>query len=515
MRKSEELYLVINLGLKSIRAIVFNKAGEVIFSQYSPIVTILNGEFVEQEASQWWRKAEELLTVIAGNKSIIPHIKGITVTSSSSCLVPIDHDNREIYNAIMVSDKRSEAEAKSIKQLRSFQVLSKNLGMEISAYHMLPKILWLKRHKPEEYLKTKYFLSPNDYLNYKLTGKVITDTFNAQKFHYDTKKGQYPLNLLKAIGIDPEKMPRVEEPGFAIGFIKPELVQKFNFNKDVKIILSTYDAICAYFGSGPHGEGVACDVSGTVTSLRTGTNKKLRKNIENIFCSFLKGHGLNIVGASNNLGGGLIEWGKQAFYSKENNRYLLMEKEAAESGVGARGLVFLPYLLGERAPIWDPDVRGMFFGIERVHTRKDFIRSVFESTAFITNDLVREIEHHGIKIHTIRVSGGLSRINLISQIKADVTGKRVELLSEPETTSIGALSFLLLGMGVYRDLKSIVSTFSKVSVVFEPNRKNYENYQKIFHLYQKIYRSSKGLFKIRKKIVDGLYWNLNNSIENL
>jgi len=511
----DKTHLVLNLGLKSIRAIVFSKNGKMLFCRHIPVATIINRDFVEQDPEEWWRKTKSLLSELAGIKKIARTIDGITVTSSASCLVSIDEKGKNTCNAIMVFDKRAKKEAEYIKKLSAFRKLERKLKMGMSAYHMLPKILWLKKNKPSLYKKTKYFLSINDYLNYKLTGVVITDNFNACKCHFDTNRWQYPLGLLKAAGLSVSAFPEVQKPGYVIGCIKSELSKRFNLDKNIPVVLSTYDAICAFFGSTSGKNNVACDMSGTVTSVRISVRKKTNTNFENLFNYSLKSHEKNIVGASTNLGGGLIEWAKQTFYAGENNPYELMEKEASESLLGARGLIFMPYLLGERAPLWDDNVRGIFFGIERFHTRRDFIRAIFESAAFITNDLIREMKKNKIKVKKIRLSGGLSRIGLISQIKADVTGKKVELLNETETTSIGAVFFLLLGKKVYSDLKSMVPKFIKVRKVFKPDNARHKNYKKFFNFYKKLYLSTRKLFKIREKMIKDIYRHMPYTIENL
>lgn len=149
-----------------------------------------------------------------------------------------------------------------------------------------------------------------------------------------------------------------------------------------------------------------------------------------------------------------------------------MEKEASESELGARGLLFLPYLLGERTPVWDDSARGVFFGLERMHTRKDMTRAVFESTGFIDLSIIDAINEAGIDVNSVRLSGGLARINLVSQIKADILGKDVLVLSEFETTSSGAAMIVLAGQNVYPDLKSVADKFAVIRMIIKPNKEN-------------------------------------------
>ena len=225
--------------------------------------------------------------------------------------------------------------------------------------------------------------------------------------------------------------------------------------------------------------------------------------------------GANIVGGSNNLGGGLIEWVKQCYYLKDEYPYEIMEKEAAESDIGARGLLFLPYLLGERTPIWNDDARGVFFGLERMHTRKDMTRAVFESKGFIDLSIIEAIKESGVEVSSVRLSGGLARINLISQIKADILGKDVLILSEFETTASGAAMIALTGQGVYPDIKSAAEKFAIIGMIIKPNMVNNKKYMYMYELYKETYKTLEPLFKKRNELISNLKNEKEIQIENL
>lgn len=224
---------------------------------------------------------------------------------------------------------------------------------------------------------------------------------------------------------------------------------------------------------------------------------------------------MQIVGGSNNLGGGLIEWVKQCYYQKESYPYEVMEKDAGEARIGADGLIFLPYLLGERAPLWNPDARGVFFGLERMHTRKEMTRAVFESTGFIDLDMIRAIEATGMEVRRIRLSGGLARIHLVSEIKADVTGRDIEVLSEFETTSTGAAMLALTGVGVFSNLRAAADAFATVRMVIHPDAVRHRKYLRLFQLYKDTYHSLEGMFRERMDIVRHLNRKHEVRIENL
>lgn len=506
--------MVINMGLKSIRCIIFNEDGMKLYNEAIPIKTAISAEKVEQDPKEWWQSAEKLIGRAACECKEIC-IDYITVTASASCLVCVDKSGTPLMRALMVSDKRAEEESQYISQLDEFKKVHKETLLDITASLMLPRILWLKRNMPEIYHETDKFLSPNDFMLYKLSGSYVTDYFNAIKFHYNPDKECYPEKLLNILGVSEQRLPVVMNPGDTVGRIDSVLAEKLGISKNAEIVVSSYDAICSFIGSGAAEDGEASDVSGTVTVLRALSRDRNLHNNPLIYNLPLHKENANIIGGSNNLGGGLIEWVKQCYYQNEIYPYEVMEKEAGESVLGAKGLIFLPYLLGERAPIWDDNARGVFFGIERMHTRKDMTRAVFESTGFIDMDMIAAIEQTGIKIKSVRLSGGLARVNLISQIKADILGRDVLVLSEFETTSTGAAMMVMMGKGYFKDLREAADKFVAVRMIIKPNMSNHQKYMYMYELYKDTYSTVKGLYKRRKQLIKKMVDDREVRIENL
>lgn len=506
--------MVINMGLKSIRCIIFDETGAKLSSAAIAINTAINQERVEQEPAEWWEKAKQIIGKALTDCNHI-QIDYITVTTSASCLVCVDKEGKSLCRAFMISDKRAEAECKDIETLKAYKDVLVRTGIPMSSSLMLPRILWVKRHLPHVFEKTAHFLAPNDYMIFQFCGIYATDYFNAMKYHYDTETRSYPQELAKALGICIDTFPKVEYPGTSIASIRSELAESLGISKTAQVVVSSYDAICSFVGSGASEDGEASDVSGTVTVFRTLSRKKKLKENSLIYNLPFYQEDASIVGGSNNLGGGLIEWVKQCYYQKEIYPYEVMEMEARESLPGAKGLIFLPYLLGERAPIWDDNARGVFFGIERMHTRKDMTRAVFESTGFIDMDMISAIEKTGAEINSVRLSGGLARINLVSQIKADILGRDVLVLSEFETTSSGAAMLVLVGAGVFRNIKEAADRFVSVRMIIKPDMKNHEKYVELYELYKETYETVKNLYIRRKKIVDRLGNDREVQIENL
>lgn len=509
--------LVLNMGMKSIRSIIFSPEGEKLASASCPLTTSLGEDLVEQDPVEWWEKARTVVreSLIDVGKE---QVEAITVTTSSACLVCVDAAGEALGTCIMVSDKRARHESDWIAALPEFAAVRERTGLGMDSYLMLPKILWIKNHQPERFAQTYKFLSPNDFLLGKMTGKFVTDIFNAQKYHYDMKMssgGGYPSALLRQMGLSTERLPQVVSPGTVIGTLLPATADDLGLCPATKVVATTYDAICSFFGSGVSEEGDASDVSGTVTVFRALSHKRQLQPNAQIFITPYPQGDLQIVGGSNNLGGGLIEWVKQCYYQNEPYPYEVMEKDAGEARPGAGGVIFLPYLLGERAPIWNPEARGVFFGLERMHTRREMTRAVFESTGFIDQDMIQAIEATGMRIRKIRFSGGLARLNLIAQIKADITGRDIEVLSDFETTATGAAMLAYIGLGRFQNLAEAAKYFAAIRMIIKPDRRNHERYRELYRLYHDVYEKSRDLFRERMDIVQRIYPHHEVRIENL
>jgi xylulokinase len=507
------MILVLNLGLKSIRSIIFDENFEILSSSAKPLTTYMDNLAVEQCADEWWQKALSVIDDSINKLSQTITIKTFTVTASSCCMVPVNRNGEPLSRVMMVSDKRAFRESEEIEAI-SLSINSQNPNGESSSNSslMLPKIKWLLKNRPETFHAAHYYLSPNDYFIYRLSGHAVTDILNAEKCGYDKFKNEYDADLINEIGLPMSRLPKVLEPGTEVGKIvnydvPPAL-------RGASIALSTYDAICAFVGAGPNKIGDACDVSGTVTSLRVLAEKDIPNLKTNgVFVQNEPCLDIAICGASNNLGGGLIEWHKQVFYKGANDPYGLMEAEAASRSETADCPLFLPYLMGERAPLWNDNARGVFFGLSRHHQREHLTKAVFEGAAFSLKLLSDEVKKNAT-IDSVSVSGGLARLNYVNQVKADVLNREVKVLSEFETTAIGAYVFAMIASGVQLSLSDVASHTS-VRQVIHPNEINHKIYLERFDAFKSVYKNLLPNFEDLAKISVRGAMRSKETVENL
>lgn len=499
---------VINLGLRSVRIIVFDETAQKLWHGWYPVKTTMTNDWVEQDPNIWWNLTKKLIREAL---EAVPKLKTsqlyFSVTSSACCLVPLGEHGNVLRNAIMVSDKRAVVEAAELREKYSeeFEICENFLPV---ASYMMPKVIWMKRHEQDIHKRVWKYLSPNDYLIYKLTGEAVTDELNAQKFYYSSEATTFFARILSDYQLNPQVFPKVGNLGSVVGSVRGELQRELGLPPTSSVVLTTYDAICAFWGAGVSQIGDCCNVIGTVSSCRVLSDRIYRSK-SNLLTQKFSLFDSYIVGGSNNLDGGLVEWAKDSFYGDSyptKHVYSIMEEEASRSVVGARGLVFIPYILGERAPFWDREVRGLFLGIEKYHTREDFMRSIYESSAFMLRDMCTEIERAGLQISNIRLSGGLAQSDLVCNLRAQVTGKPVYVLTEKESTALGSCIISLFALGLIRGVTDIYDLV-RIEKRYTPQVRVHKEYSKLFDLFKKVYEGSRSINLLRRQVYRDLYAN--------
>ena len=514
------MILVLNLGLKSIRAIVFDASGRRISIAARKVNSRLVGDWVEQDATEWQRLMHEVVREVIDMPKLKGAIEYITVSCSASCLVSVDANMKPTYRVIMVSDRRAIAEGKRISEDAEFQKLAKRFGYSSSQYSQMARMLWIKENEPEAYRRTKKFLAPNDFIIALLTGgETVTDMLNAEKAYWDVESFCYPEKLYARFGLCTSMLPRCVQIGSEIGLVCEDLATDLGLAMRPKIVVSTYDAICSVFGTGVASQGQVCDVSGTVTSVRMYSNKPFIDSKARVMSQYFPPSNGYLIGGSNNLGGGLIEWAKGCFYSNVPNPYELMQSESANidqaTGLVHTGIVFLPNLLGARAPTWNPDARGAFFGLERQHDRGDMMRAIFESIAFSVRDFLEIFKESGADLELITASGGLAKIMVANEIKATVTGLPYHYMDESESTALGAVIIVLCATGAFASYSDACREIVVTGHIFLPRRHDQAYYEDMYGLYREFANSVEPLFPKRRAIIDRHRSGAAEYLENL
>jgi sugar (pentulose or hexulose) kinase len=428
----------------------------------------------------------------------------------------VDDELDVLGPVVMVSDRRAGTEAAEISASPEFTALASAYGMTCNVYSQIARMKWFRDREPEVCGRTRWWLSPNDYLLAKLSGgEVVTDTLIAGKALYVPAEKRYASECFDAFGLDVAGLPRVVEPGTPLGTLDAAVAARLRINPRARLVVTTYDAICSVFGTGVCEPGMACDVSGTVTSVRMYTDTAFRDPEGRVFCQPYPPTNGYVLGGSNNLGGGLVEWVKQCFYKNEEHPYLVMEEEAARSHGSTSGLVFLPHLLGARAPTWNSEARGVFFGLERHHSRGDLVRAVFESMGYSIREFVEIFKEIGHPVELITASGGLARISLANELKANISGVPYHVMDDFESTALGAAVIALAAVEHYGSYGEACRAMVRTRKIFLPTSRNRAYYDEMFQFYQEVAAASAPLFSRRAEIIRSFQVPSVDHIENL
>ncbi|HEY6333717.1 MAG TPA: FGGY-family carbohydrate kinase [Blastocatellia bacterium] len=470
MRKPEVTYLLgVDIGTSGIKVGLFDLEGRSIHQGSAAYATESpHPGWAEQDPRAWWSACQSL---ISETTSGIPSelIQGICIVGLSPSLVCVNADGEVVRSAPIWSDNRAAEESSEI---------SERVGPG-GAFSLLPYMLWLKRHEPRNYSRTRYALDSFAYLNYKLTGRP-----NRVRAAFELPSREH----IGGLGLNPDLLPnRVYNTGALIGPVLPNIAAELGLAPGTPVIAGAVDAFAGWIGTGTVTKGTLCNTVGTSDGVAVVCDRQLLDGLGRVHSvPHITGTDW-IVGGAMSSGGMMLDWFVRNFYGPDANAYEAALSETRSVPPGACGLVALPYLAGERSPITDPNARAVFFGISSRHSRAHFTRAVMESVAFAVRDVADVIVELGAQVHEIRLAGGGARNQLWNQIKADVLGRQVLAPEVLDSSLLGAAIIAASGTGKCANLISAAKSMVKFKATFGPNPDNHEIYNRLFDLYKNLY----------------------------
>jgi xylulokinase len=475
------LLLVIDIGTSAFKSALFGFNGECSAVAAAPLSIESHDGRCEAEPGQWLRAFEECCrrmgslrgveaVVISGNgPSLVP------VTGAPACTA--EGLRLEAAAAQLWLDRRAEEEAAEV---------SAAMGDFVDAGFFLPKALGIKNREPGLYEKTRAFLSCPEYLAYALTGEART-VFPSEGFDRWFWNG----GVLKKLGLDPEKFPSFISPGDVIGTLLPAAAKFLGFSGPVPVIAEGPDFFAAILGSGAACPGDGCDRSGSSEGINVCTGKQI---IDPRLMSY--GHPVKPWW---NLSGIISTTGKaidrvMALLGITAGAYGEFFALAEQAEPGAGGLLFLPYLAGERAPIWDAHARGGFMGLGLDTGRAELARSTAEGICFAIRDVIAVMEDAGAPVRNLRVSGGPAASDFLNQLKADISGREVLSPAVQDAELLGNACTGAAALGIYGSAGEAAAALVKIRRAYHPGEKKAGLYEGLFAKYRDLYRSLKKYF---------------------
>ena len=492
-----------DLGTSGNKATLFTTEGELVTRRTSPYPTrYFHGNWAEQNPAQWWeavcQSTKELLKSCGGGGEIV----AVALSGQMMGLTPVDRGGNVLRPSILYCDQRSEKQAAHLAERMDPKVFYGITGHRISSVYAIEKLMWLKDNEPERYKKTYRTLCAKDYINYRLTGRMATDYSDASGMNvFDLKTFKWSEEIVKESGIDGEMLPEALPSTTIIGTITAEAAQATGLKEGTPVAAGGGDGSCAAVGVGSIRPTGAYNYIGSSSWFGYTTEKMF---IDDAMRTMTWAHcvpGLLHPTGSMQTAGASYRWLRNTLCryeieeakKQETDDYELLNNAAKESPVGANGVMFLPYMLGERSPHWNPNARGVFVGMNLGTTRGDMYRAVMEGITMNLTTIV-DIFRASVPIEEVRVIGGCARSALWRQMMADLYGCRIEKLKMlEEATSMGAAVIAGVGAGVFKDFE-VVERFVEVDETATPDPERRKRYQQIHPVFQECYRSLVGVY---------------------
>lgn len=499
--------LGIDIGTSGTKTVLFDRGGNPISSStaeyplYQPEIG-----WAEQDPQDWWKAVCITINQVIKDSNINPKsISGIGLSGQMHGLVMLDGDGNVLRKSIIWCDQRTAKECVEITE----KVGEKRL-IDITANPALTgftasKILWVRNNEPEIYEKCRKILLPKDYIRYMLTGEFATEVSDASGMQLlDIKNRCWSKEVLNALDIPIEYLGDVHESIVVSGKVHKKAAEVTGLKENTPVVGGAGDQAAGAIGNGIIKSGQISSTIGTSGVVFAHLDEPIidEKGRVHTFCHAVPG-AWHMMGVTQ--GAGLsLKWFRDNFCTNEIevakgmgiDPYVLMTKEAEKVPAGSRGVIYLPYLMGERTPHLNPKAKGVFFGLSAAHTKNEMLRAVIEGVSYSLLDCMEIIKDTGMNPTNVMVSGGGGKSELWRQILADMFNCKVSTNKSSEGPALGVALLAGVGTGVYKDIDEACSiAISENSVQF-PKEENSLVYKRYYEIYKKIYDDLKGTFEL-------------------
>ncbi len=450
--------------------------------------------WAEQHPDLWWQATVASIRQVLAQAGVgAADIKGVGLTGQMHGLVLLDAAGDVLRPAILWNDQRTGAECDQIRALLGKARLIQITGNDALTGFTAPKILWVKNHEPEVFARIKQILLPKDYVRFKLTGQYAADKAgSAGTILFDLRQRDWSPQVLAALGIDPAWLPPTFEGPAVTGQITPQAAEATGLQAGTPVVGGGGDQAAGAVGTGAVVEGVVSLSLGTSGVVFAATDRPIVEPEGRLhaFCHAVpaKWHLMGVMLSA----GGSLRWYRDTLAPGTGFEVLLAP--AAEIAPGSDGLLFLPYLTGERTPHPDPLARGAFVGLTVRHGRAHLTRAVLEGVAFGLRDSFELMQAAGLAdVRQVRVTGGGARSLLWRQILADVLDAELVTVNTTEGAAYGAALLAATGTGIFPDVESACAATVQATGSTAPGPST-PTYQELYPLYRELYPALRPTF---------------------
>ncbi len=484
--------LGIDIGTSACKVGIFHQNGEIVAEESYPYLLYHpKPEHVEQNPEEWWSAVISCITKIFEKEKIkAKDIAAIGVDGQSWSCILLDKQGNSLENNPIWMDRRAIKVCKEWEKTIGRDAIFKLCGNPLSPSYTTPKIKWFQENKEDVYKKCNKVLQSNSYIVYKLTGKITQELSQAYGLHcFDMQKGTWDTTMAKEMGIDLSLLPEIYKSHEVAGVINKEASEATGLLQGTPVVCGGLDAACGALGAGVIHEGEAQEQGGQAGGMSICLSEYCAHPKLILSPHVVDGYWLLQGGT---VGGGCLKWLKEQIM--DNSNFEQMNDFANTIPACSDGLIFLPYMEGERSPIWNEKAKGVFFGLDYSKTKSHLIRAVMEGVGYSLLHNIKTAEEAGLKLSVLNAIGGAASSLVWTQIKSDITGKEIQVPSTNTATTLGAALLAGIGVGVYEDFDEAVTKTVHMTRTHIPNLENHAKYRQFgYPLYSKLYEQLKEL----------------------
>lgn len=488
-----ELILAHDLGTTGNKASLFDASGALLASAISPYETRYpRPGWAEQDPHDWWRAVvASTRQILQGEAFSSDDVAVVSFSGQMMGCLPVDRAGAPLRPAIIWADQRAEEEAAELARKVSPEAIYRLTGHRASASYSAAKILWVRRHQPEVFRETRCFLQAKDYVAHRLTDAYGTDYSDASGTNlFDLCQRRWADEILQALALSPELLPPALPSSTVLGGVTGAAARETGLRPGTPVVIGGGDGACATAGAGVVQAGDAYCYIGSSSWIAYVSREPLYDPAQRTFTFAHLDPAYLFPTGTMQCAGGSYDWLERLLRGDGTER-LYGELDALAAGVapGARGLLFLPYLMGERSPHWNPHARGCFLGLTLAHGRAEMARAVMEGVALNLRIILDCFRQQGAPIHALRLIGGGARSAVWRQILADALDLpllRAQLTVE--ATSLGAAVAGGVGVGLY-DGYDVVRDLVRVQPAEEPRADAVRRYDEVYPLFTEAYQA--------------------------
>lgn len=495
----------IDIGTTGVKTIIINAQGVVITQTFEayPLYTP-HPNWAEQDPDDWWRATLTTVRQALSIAAVDPaSIAGIGLSGQMHSSVLLDEHNEPLRPSILWCDTRTTEQCRWITETVGAANLVDWVSNPALEGFTAPKLIWVRDHEPEVYKKIQRVVLPKDYIRFKMTGVFAMEVSDAAgTLLFDVRNRRWSHELMAAIGLPADIMPSVYESIDICGFVTQAFADATGLKPGTPVVGGGADNTCGAVGAGIVQPGRVLASLGTSGVVFAHTDQVLVDPALRVhtFCHSVP-HKWYLMGVTL-FAGGSFRWLRDTLGQLEisvgqlinTDPYELLAYEADQAPLGSEGLIFLPYLMGERTPHKDANAKGAFIGLTGRHTKQHMVRSVMEGITFAMRDSIEIMRELGLSVSQVRTTGGGARSAIWRQIQADIYGAEVVTINAEEGPAFGAAILAGVGSGVFSSVEAAADEIVRIISRTEPDDKAGSKYEQYYQVFRSLYPALKPSF---------------------